>query len=166
MPARTGWTRKRSWTRAWSRAAVPMISRHSTGKRSSCSGAHVGDVMPRNARRSARTSVQKRQFGPLQRDVGIIRQGTWDIEEGDPAFAIAALRRGIDLGMNHIDTAEMYGAGAAELMVGEAIAGRRDEVFLVTKVLPEHASEQGTRIACERSLQRLKTDRLDCFLLH
>jgi len=60
----------------------------------------------------------------------------------------------------------MYGAGAAELMVGEAIAGRRDEVFLVTKVLPEHASEQGTRIACERSLQRLKTDRLDCYILH
>src|ERR1700691_6347464 len=166
MPARTGWTRKRSWTRAWSRAAIPMISRHSTGKRSSCSAAHVGDVMPRNARRSARTSVHKRRFGPLQRDVSIIGQGTWYIEEGDPASAIAALRRGLDLGMNHIDTAEMYGAGAAELMVGEAIAGRRDEVFLVTKVLPEHASEQGTRIACERSLQRLKTDRLDCFLLH
>ena len=106
----------------------------------------MGDVMPRNAGRSARTNVQKRQFGPLKREVSIIGQGTWYIEEGEPASAIAALRRGIDLGMNHIDTAEMYGAGAAELMVGEAIAGRRDEVFLVTKVLPEHASEEGTRI--------------------
>src|SRR6202012_4317563 len=102
MPERTGWIRKRSWTRAWSRAAVPMISRHSTGKRSSCSAAHAGDVMPRNAKR----------FGPLQREVRIIGQGTWYIEEGDPASAIAALRRGIDLGMNHIDTAELYGAGA------------------------------------------------------
>jgi hypothetical protein len=72
MPARTGWTRKRSWTRAWSRAAVPTISGHSTGKRSSCSAAHVGDVMLRNARPSARTSVQKRRFGPLQREVSII----------------------------------------------------------------------------------------------
>src|SRR3984957_13985294 len=120
MPARTGWTSKRSWTRAWSRAAIPMISRHSTGKRSSCSAAHVGDVMPRDARRSARTSVQKRRFGPLQREVSIIGQGTWYIEEA--ASAIGGLRRGIDLGMNHIDTAEMYGAGAAEDLVGEAIA--------------------------------------------
>src|ERR1700677_2236002 len=98
MPARTGWTRKRSWTRALSRAAIRMISRHSTGKRSSSSAAHVDDLMPRNARRSARTSVQKRRFGPLQREVSIIGQGTWYIEEGDPASAIAALRRGLDLG--------------------------------------------------------------------
>jgi aryl-alcohol dehydrogenase-like predicted oxidoreductase len=104
--------------------------------------------MPRNARRSARTSVQKRRFGPLQRDVSIIGQGTWYIEEGDPASAIAALRRGLDLGMNHIDTAEMYGAGAAEDLVGEAIAGRRDEVFLVSKVLPQNASRLGAKIAC------------------
>ena len=75
--------------------------------------------MLRNPKRSARTSVQKRRFGPLQREVSIIGQGTWYIEEGDPASAIAALRRGIDLGMNHIDTAEMYGAGAAEELVGE-----------------------------------------------
>src|ERR1700755_1356392 len=125
MPALTGWTRKRSWTGAWSRAAVPMISRHSNGRRSSCSAAHVGDVMLRKARRSARTSVQKRRFGPLQREISIIGQGTWYIEEGDPASAIAALRRGIDLGMNQIDTAELYGAGAAEEMVGHALAGRR-----------------------------------------
>ncbi len=122
--------------------------------------------MPRNARRSARTSVQKRRFGPLQREVSIIGQGTWYIEEGDPASAIAALRRGIDLGMNHIDTAEMYGAGATEELVGNAIAGRRDEVFLVSKVLPQNASRLGTKIACERSLTHLKTDWLDCYLLH
>ena len=122
--------------------------------------------MPRNARRSARTSVQKRRFGPLQREVSIIGQGTWYIEEGDRASAIAALRRGIDLGMNHIDTAEMYGAGAAEELVGDAIAGRRDEVFLVSKVLPQNASRLGTVEACERSLARLRTDRLDCYLLH
>jgi hypothetical protein len=101
--------------------------------------------MPRNARRSARTSVQKRRFSPLQREVSIIGQGTWYIEEGDPASAIAALRRGIDLGMNHIDTAEMYGAGAAEELVGDAIAGRRDEVFLVSKVLPQNAFRLGRR---------------------
>ena len=122
--------------------------------------------MLRNARRSARTSVQKRRFGPLQREVSIIGQGTWYIEEGDPASAIAALRRGIDLGMNHIDTAELYGAGAAEELVGDAIAGRRDEVFLVSKVLPQNASRLGTKIACERSLTHLKTDWLDCYLLH
>ncbi len=83
-----------------------------------------------------------------------------------PTTAIAALRRGLDLGMTHIDTAEMYGSGAAEELVGEAIAGRRDEVFLVSKVLPHNASRNGTIAACERSLKRLRTDRLDCYLLH
>ncbi len=68
--------------------------------------------------------------------------------------------------MTHIDTAEMYGSGAAEALIGEAIAGRRDEVFLVSKVLPQNASRRGTRQACERSLAHLKTDRLDCYLLH
>ena len=76
------------------------------------------------------------------------------------------MRRGLDLGMTHIDTAEMYGSGAAETLVGKAIAGRRDEVFLVSKVLPNNASRNGTIAACERSLERLKTDRLDCYLLH
>ncbi|RDJ05768.1 aldo/keto reductase [Rhizobium grahamii] len=122
--------------------------------------------MPHNSRRSARTSVRKRRFGPLQREVGIIGQGTCYIEEGDPASAITALRRGIDLGMNHIDTAELYGAGAAEELVGRAIADRRDEVFLVSKVLPQNASRLGTKIACERTLTHLKTDWLDCYLLH
>jgi diketogulonate reductase-like aldo/keto reductase len=122
--------------------------------------------MQRSAGRSARNSVRKRQFGPLQREVSIIGQGTWYIDDGEPASAIAALRRGIDLGMNHIDTAEMYGNGAAENLISHAIAGRRDEVFLVSKVLPQNASRLGTKIACERSLANLKTDRLDCYLLH
>ncbi len=68
--------------------------------------------------------------------------------------------------MTHIDTAEMYGSGQAETLVGAAIAGRRDEVFLVSKVLPENASKRGTITACEKSLARLGTDRLDCYLLH
>jgi diketogulonate reductase-like aldo/keto reductase len=106
------------------------------------------------------------RFGATGRDVAVIGQGTWYIEDGDRSAAVAALRLGIDLGMNHIDTAEMYGNGAAERIVGEAIAGRRDEVFLVSKVLPHNASRAGTIAACERSLARLATDRLDCYLLH
>jgi diketogulonate reductase-like aldo/keto reductase len=82
------------------------------------------------------------------------------------AQAVSALQRGLDLGMNHIDTAEMYGNGEVEEMVGTAIAGRRDEVFLVSKVLPHNASRAGTLAACARSLARLRTDRLDCYLLH
>jgi diketogulonate reductase-like aldo/keto reductase len=104
------------------------------------------------------------QFGNTGRDVSVIGQGTWYIDQGNRKTAVAALRRGIDLGMTHIDTAEMY--GDAELVVAEAIAGRRDEVFLVSKVLPSNASRRGTVAACERSLTRLKTDRLDCYLLH
>src|SRR4051794_37166520 len=79
---------------------------------------------------------------------------------------IATLRLGLDLGASLIDTAEMYGDGRAEELVGEAIAGRRDEVFLVSKVLPQHATRRGTVAACEKSLKRLKTDRLDLYLLH
>ncbi|MBV6305821.1 aldo/keto reductase [Candidimonas humi] len=105
-------------------------------------------------------------FGSTGRSVSIIGQGTWYIDEGHRARAVDALRRGLDLGMNHIDTAEMYGDGAAERVVGEAVRGRRDEVFLVSKVLPQHASRKGTLNACERSLKALGTDRLDCYLLH
>jgi diketogulonate reductase-like aldo/keto reductase len=94
----------------------------------------------------------------------VIGQGTWYIDRGDRRSAVAALRRGVDLGMTHIDTAEMY--GDAELVIAEAIAGRRDEIFLVSKVLPSNASRRGTITACERSLARLNTDRLDCYLLH
>src|ERR1700760_2910434 len=110
--------------------------------------------------------METRQFGPTQRDVPVIGQGTWYIESKNRASVITALRRGLDLGMNHIDTAEMYGDGAAEAVVGEAMTGRRDEVFLVSKVLPHNASRAGTLAACERSLRHLKTDRLDCYLLH
>lgn len=105
-------------------------------------------------------------FGATGREVAAIGQGTWYIEQGDRRAAIAALRRGLDLGLCHIDTAEMYGDGRSEAIVGEAIAGRRDETFLVSKVLPQNASKTGTRAACERSLRHLKTDRLDCYLLH
>lgn len=94
----------------------------------------------------------------------MIGQGTWYIDDAHRPTAVAALRRGLDLGMTHIDTAEMY--GDAEIVVGEAIAGRRDEVFLVSKVLPSNASRAGTVAACERSLARLRSDRLDCYLLH
>jgi diketogulonate reductase-like aldo/keto reductase len=94
--------------------------------------------------------------------------GTWMTGEraaraGDE---VASLRRGLDLGMSLIDTAEMYGAGGAERIVAQAIAGRRDDVFLVSKVLPENASRTGTVAACEASLKRLGTDRLDLYLLH
>jgi diketogulonate reductase-like aldo/keto reductase len=110
--------------------------------------------------------MEKRPFGPTSRQVPAVGQGTWYIETGKRARAIAALRRGLDLGMHHIDTAEMYGSGEAEKVIAEAIAGRRDEVFLVSKVLPRHASRSGTVAACESSLARLGTDRLDCYLLH
>ncbi len=113
-----------------------------------------------------RALVQKRSFGATGREVAAIGQGTWNIEEGDSSLTVAALRRGLDLGMTHIDCAELYGSGAAEELVGQAIAGRRDEVFLVSKVLPTHASRSAVVAACEGSLARLRTDRLDCYLLH
>ena len=108
--------------------------------------------------------MKKKQFGKGGPGVSVIGQGTWYLDRGDRKAAVAALRRGIELGMTHIDTAEMY--GEAELVIAEAIADIRDEVFLVSKVLPSHASRRGTITACERSLKRLKTDHLDCYLLH
>lgn len=108
--------------------------------------------------------MQHRPFGAPTRRVSAIGQGTWKIGSGRRARAVEALRAGLDAGMTHIDTAEMY--GDAEPIVGEAIAGRRDEVFLVSKVLPGNASRRGTKEACEASLKRLGTDRLDCYLLH
>jgi diketogulonate reductase-like aldo/keto reductase len=112
------------------------------------------------------TARDTRLFGTTRRQVASIGQGTWKIEGADAADAIGALRRGLDLGLTHIDTAEMYGSGASERIIGKAIEGRRDAVFLVSKVLPNHASKNGTLAACEKSLAHLRTDRLDCFLLH
>jgi diketogulonate reductase-like aldo/keto reductase len=109
--------------------------------------------------------MEQRAFGRSGLLVPVIGQGTWEMER-HPREAAQALRRGLDLGLTHVDTAEMYGDGAVEEIVGEAIAGRRDEVFLVSKVLPRNASYRGTLTACERSLARLGTDRLDCYLLH
>ncbi|HXD51435.1 MAG TPA: aldo/keto reductase [Burkholderiales bacterium] len=108
--------------------------------------------------------MNTKPFGKTGASVSVIGQGTWYLDHGDRKRAVAALQRGLDLGMTHIDTAEMY--GDAELVIADAIAGRRDEVFLVSKVLPSNASRRGTITACERSLKRLKTDRLDCYLLH
>ena len=110
--------------------------------------------------------MEYRPFGPAGQDVSVIGQGTWYIERGDRSSVISALQRGLDLGMNHIDTAEMYGSGAAERVIAEAIAGRRDKVYLVSKVVPSNASRKGTVKACEEILSRLKTDYLDCYLLH
>jgi diketogulonate reductase-like aldo/keto reductase len=108
--------------------------------------------------------MERRRFGRQHADVAIIGQGTWQIGTGHRPTAIAALQHGIDMGMTHLDTAEMY--GDAEAIVADAITGRRDEVSLVSKVLPEHASRRSTVTACERSLVRLRTDHLDCYLLH
>ncbi|WP_234367895.1 aldo/keto reductase [Parabacteroides pacaensis] len=95
-------------------------------------------------------------------------QGTWNMGDSDITRMeeLRTLRIGIDLGLNVIDTAEMYGNGRSELLVGEAIEGRRDKVFLVSKVLPSNASRHGTKEACEKSLKRLNTDYLDLYLLH
>jgi diketogulonate reductase-like aldo/keto reductase len=105
---------------------------------------------------------------PSGEAVAALGQGTWGMAERPERRAqeIDALRWGIDLGMTLIDTAEMYAGGGAEQLVGEAIAGRRSEVFLVSKVLPNHATRRGTVTACEASLRRLNTDHLDLYLLH
>ncbi len=105
--------------------------------------------------------MKTKRFGWTDLEVPVIGQGTW------PVPAVAALRRGIDLGMTHVDTAEMYGDGRSEELVGEAIAPYpRASLFVVTKVLPSNATQAGVATACERSLRRLRTDYVDCFLLH
>lgn len=109
--------------------------------------------------------MELREFGATGVKVPVIGQGTWAMERNRKK-SIEAIRRGLDLGMTHIDTAEMYGSGAVEEIVGEAINARRDEVFLASKVLPRNASRRGTVEACERSLTRLNTDSLDLYLLH
>lgn len=105
---------------------------------------------------------------PCGETVPALGQGTWNIGD-DPArraAEIASLRRGLDLGLTLIDTAEMYGDGRSERLIGEAIAGRRDEVFLVSKVYPHNASKRSMAASCEASLMRLNTDRIDLYLLH
>ena len=109
-----------------------------------------------------------RKFGWSDDKVPVIGQGTWMID-GDSvkeSRAIETLRLGLEQGMSHIDTAEMYGNGHVEELVAEAIEGRRDKIFLVSKVLPYNASYEGTLMACKKSLKRLKTEWLDLYLLH
>jgi diketogulonate reductase-like aldo/keto reductase len=118
------------------------------------------------ARTTYRSAMITRTFGPVAQPVPVIGQGTWHLEGDAPDAASQALRRGLDLGMTHVDTAELYGSGKVEALVGKAIAGRRQEVFLVSKVMPSNASREGTVRACERSLRLLGTDYLDCYLLH
>jgi diketogulonate reductase-like aldo/keto reductase len=112
--------------------------------------------------------MTKRKFSWAGIHVPVIGQGTWMIEGNREVEkrAVEALRLGLDLGMTHIDTAELYGDGRVEELVAEAITGRRDEVFLASKVMPSNASFEGTLRACERSLKRLRTDWLDLYMLH
>jgi diketogulonate reductase-like aldo/keto reductase len=98
--------------------------------------------------------------------VAVIGQGTWQMEGDDEAEAVRAIERAVEVGMTHVDTAEMYGSGRVESIVGKALRGRRDRVFLASKVLPRNASYEGTVRACERSLRRLGTDHLDLYMLH
>ena len=114
----------------------------------------------------ASTRLPQHLFGCTRVEVPKVGLGTWYLESGDPKTAIAAVRTALDLGLTHIDTAELYGSGQAESLVGQAIEGRRDECFLVSKVMPSNASRQGTIEHCEKTLQRLRTDHLDCYLLH
>jgi diketogulonate reductase-like aldo/keto reductase len=110
--------------------------------------------------------MHARHFGSGGTSVPVLGIGTWNMEHDDRKAAIAAIRRAIELGMVHVDTAELYGSGKVERLVGEAIAGVRDQIFLVSKVLPQNATYAGTLRACEASLGRLGTDHLDCYLLH
>lgn len=105
--------------------------------------------------------MRTKRFGRTEFDVAVVGQGTWPVPD------VAALRRGIDLGMTHVDTAEMYGDGRSEELVGEAIAPYdRASLFVVTKVLPSNATRSGVVRACERSLGRLRTAYVDCLLIH
>lgn len=114
------------------------------------------------------TSAMRMTSLPSREAIPVLGQGTWHLGE-DPLRRVdelAAIRLGIELGMTLIDTAEMYGEGESERLVGEAIRGHRDDVFLVSKVLPHHATRRGTVAACNGSLHRLGTEQLDLYLLH
>lgn len=110
--------------------------------------------------------MRYRQLGQTESQLSVVGQGTWNLEHADRAGACRALRQGVSAGMSHIDTAEMYGNGRVERLVGEAIEGLRDDVFLATKVVPTNASYEGTIRACESSLRRLRTEHLDLYMLH
>lgn len=110
--------------------------------------------------------MRHQMFGPAQLRLPVMGLGTWNMERDDRDRVIAAIRRAIELGLCHLDTAELYGMGEVETLVGEAIRGQRDRVFLVSKVMPKNATRAGTIEACERSLRRLGTDHLDVYLLH
>src|SRR5258708_16197392 len=110
--------------------------------------------------------MDKRKLGSTGPTIPVVSQGTWNMEYDDEAASIAALRAGLDLGMTHIDTAELYGRGKVEAMVGRAIAGRRDDIFLVSKVMPSNASRAGTIKPCERSLKYFRPNPLNLSLLH
>ena len=112
------------------------------------------------------TNAPKRALGRTGEHVAAVGQGTWNMEREDRARVVHALQRGLDAGATHIDTAEMYGNGRVEEIVGEALLGRREEAFVVSKVLPSNASRAGTLEACDRSLTRLRTDVIDLYLLH
>lgn len=107
-----------------------------------------------------------RPFGGLERRVPVVGLGTAKMDCDDREAAIVTIRRAIELGLVHVDTAELYGRGAVEELVGEAIAGYRSDVFLASKIHPDHATYAGTLLACEKSLRRLRTDRLDLYMLH
>ncbi|HEY1533136.1 MAG TPA: aldo/keto reductase [Polyangiaceae bacterium] len=109
--------------------------------------------------------MRTRPFGPLGIDLPLIGLGTWHLDESDPGDARAALRAGLDLGTLHVDTAEYYGS-AVEGLVGEVIAERREQVFLVSKIMPDDATRRGTVRTCEKDLKRIGTDYLDCYLIH
>ena len=105
-------------------------------------------------------------LGPTERPVPVIGHGTWQLERDRRAAAVAAIRRAVELGATHIDTAEMYGSGWVEELVREALQGMRERAFLASKVLPDNASYEGTIHACEQSLRRLGTEWLDLYMLH
>lgn len=117
-------------------------------------------------RAMASPQLPQHAFGPTRVQVPKVGLGTWYLEESDSKTAIAAVQTALDLGLTHVDTAELYGSGKAESLVGQAIEGRRDEIFLVSKVMPSNASRKGTLSHCEQTLKRLRTDHLDCYLLH
>jgi diketogulonate reductase-like aldo/keto reductase len=110
--------------------------------------------------------VQTRRFGPLDVEVPVLGLGTWQMELGDRDETLRAIERAIDLGMTHIDTASMYGDGAVEELLADALVGHRADVFLASKVHPDQATYAGTLLACEKSLRRLRTDHLDLYMLH